>query len=246
VILLAELAGWPNRPKDKTLIGALACHFLWGCVWRTCDDVLDETALDRQGFGRALSALVDATAATCEFSGTHADYRSLGDELSPHISSMVIASMREFGKGLPLNRLPDRAAPFFIVPELLLNLPEAEIDLYCHAIRLDGIAHDSHDLLDDVEKGVASLPWRWMKRVDAGASFRPSVIAALFGKIDQMLGREFLVVRNLSNGRPRPVLEVLLQEIDDVRREFASAATVAQVGQGRSGRRRRAIQCKRP
>jgi hypothetical protein len=170
---LAEIAGWP-RFKGDSLFEALAVHWMFAVSWRRLDNVLDAPGIDPDGIAQ-LSIDLFRTAQVYQSLIT-----KIGDSGSFVPLEMILlmsrASAEERTAALPSERIWERAAPFLIVPRSVLRLTPLQEAAYCDYLCADGLAHDIHDLADDLARGIFSLPASWLHEIDPQMAFRREVL----------------------------------------------------------------------
>lgn len=199
---VAELAGWPANPPAR-LTAFLQVHLRLAGVWRTLDDLLDSTPGDDRRqllVGRSVASSARAAAAMAQL--------GLGPEsLERAIAITCQARREECREGLPVERIPERAAPFLVVPRVLLT-PQAfgAWQAYLAAV---GLLHDVHDVARDLEQGIRTLPTTWLAEVSAAREFRPDVFSTWWVRCAGELTRAIERVPRETIG---PITSLLLDE----------------------------------
>jgi len=219
---LAELYGWPDR-NDPLLVEALSVHFFWALTWRHLDNIVDSHAVDPLEVGRLALALYRASRVHSEVA-LRFGIPSRSDEVAELI--LLLCTTAHSERIAPVRRTDiwRRAAPFLIVPRTLLGIGDEREQIYQAYINLDGLSHDIHDLLDDVSRGIKSLPSSWFAELDPQSAFRRGIVDAWFLKAAHEVAAALDQVERLMAGAPFRALRLLLQESEDLKQSLGPSS----------------------
>jgi hypothetical protein len=199
---IAELAGWPEHPPPR-LTEYLEVHLRLAGVWRTLDDLLDSAPGDDH-----LPELARRSVASSARAATAMTRLGLPLESLEEAIALTCATRKdECREVLTLGRIPERAAPFLVIPRALLAPRSFSAwEAYVAAI---GLLHDVHDVARDLEQGIRTLPTTWLAEVSAAREFRPDVLATWWARCaNELTAAIELVPRDIAG----PITNLLLDE----------------------------------
>lgn len=214
---VAELAGWPDR-IDAVLVDGLTGHFLWCLCWRRLDSVLDSRTIKADDIAQLVVAVARATEFHMEIV-LRSKLPGL-DEAIHLLKNTCEVAQEEHLAPLPLERIWERASPLLVVPLDIFGLGAEEEQIYCKYLNIAGLLHDIHDLVDDLESGIHSLPSAWLKEIDPDRVFRPDVLQKWFRRAEVELSQAIAQVRMKLSDWDAKILNVLLDDADEYRKEI--------------------------
>ena len=181
---LAELCGWPRKVRTD-LHRSLAVHLVWCWLWRRADDVLDVYELNADSIEELIHAAVGAALFHQRQLGILSPQDS--NNVLADLSLMINAARMERRKGVSVGRIWMRASPFLIVPNTQLHLSIQHSRAYKNYICAAGLVHDVRDLLDDIERGILSMPSKWLRDKENPLSL--NTLEEVYRRADQTVSR---------------------------------------------------------
>jgi hypothetical protein len=183
---IAEYSGWPQFVCTD-LPKSLACHILWCWFWRKLDDILDNDFSDP---ARTFDAVETSFVAMHAHNKLARNKRNGTNRIiSRSLINMVEIAKREKTPGVDIQDIWKRASPFLIIPAGILKLEKSKIESYRNLIVIVGLLHDIADFVDDIQRGIRSMPIRWLYEIDQAGEFTLGNVLDLFRLVKQEIGR---------------------------------------------------------
>ena len=218
---VAELSGWPASER-RALPRNLACHLLWCHAWRRLDDVLDVQERSVDAISRAWLFLSMALAATLQ--SVETDRKDVAALAFEYVAITCDTAAVERTLGIAYSDIWKRAAPLLFVPERMIELPERSIIIYKDYINLAGLLHDSQDVLDDVARGIRSIPSDWLRTVREESALDLCAMNGFFATAESMLSGALETIRASLGDMQAPIMRLLLGKVELELGSFRSGA----------------------
>ena len=213
VLPIAEIVGWPGYKDSKRLIDGLSLQFCWQVCWRYLDNLLDSRSRDDREVEGMIATLYDTCTLHSRILHSYSIFDS-GIAKTVLLETCRLVSLERAGK-LGVADIWKRARLLEIVPINFFGISEIQLEPFRRYITADGLAHDVHDLIDDVSKGFTTAPMSWLNSLSADKAFRADIMKEWFAIASEQVLDSVLAAEYVLCDQHR-VLQLLLNEIRQI------------------------------
>jgi hypothetical protein len=213
VLPIAEIVGWPSYKDSKMLVDGLSLQFCWQVCWRYLDNLLDSKSRDDHEVESVIAMLYD----TCTLHSRILHSYSISDSgiaKTALVETCRLVSLERTGK-LGVAEIWRRARLLEIVPINFFQISSCQLEPFRRYITADGLAHDVHDLIDDVSKGFITTPISWLNSLNADNAFRADIMKKWFAIASEQVLDSVFAAEDVLSDRHR-ILQLLLNEIREI------------------------------
>ena len=213
VLPIAEIIGWPRYKDSKMMVDGLSLQFCWQVCWRYLDNLLDSKSRDDREVEDVTAMLYD----TCTLHSHILHCYSISDSgiaKNALLETCRLVSLERAGK-LGVADIWKRARVLEIVPINFFGITNSQLEPFRRYITADGLAHDVHDLIDDVSKGFTTTPMSWLNSLSADNAFRADVMKKWFAIASEQVLDSVIAAEDVLCDQHR-ILQLLLNEIREI------------------------------